>query len=282
MVRCAGVESVIGRHTDARTRLEAALRDAPPEGRGSILLGLASAAFYSGDVQGMRCWARRAAEGVAEDPLLLAQADGCGALGALWDGEGKLAGEMLDRAAERLRGVDDSGPDCARLLAGAQLLAERYADAADTTARGLASARRTHQQQTLTTLLLYRAGALGNLLELDAARREIDAAEESARLQRSPHELAFALWQRGIIHRFQAAAPEAARDAAEFTELAASLEPNQLIRTGLCSMAAIRADEDPERLPGHDRPSRSRRRPAHLVGRAAADHGALRARPRPP
>jgi DNA-binding NarL/FixJ family response regulator/tetratricopeptide (TPR) repeat protein len=251
VVQCAAVEGVLGRHADARARLEAALKEAPPDGRGTILLGLANAAFYTGDVAAMRGWARRAAEVAAGDPLLLAEADGCGALGALWDGEAQIAGGMLDRASERLRGADDCAlaarPDCARVLAGSQLLAERYADAADTAARGLACARRIHQQQTLTTLLLYRAGALGNLLELDAARREIDAAEESARLQRSPHELAFALWQRAIIHRYQAAAAEAGRDAAEFAALAGALEPNQIIRTGMCSLAALRADEDPER-----------------------------------
>lgn len=158
---------------------------------------------------------------------------------------------MLDRAAERLRAIDDTALaariDGVRQIAGAQLLAERYADAAATAARGLATARRTNRQQSLVALLHCRAGALGNLLELDAARREIDTAEEAARLQGIPHPLAFILWQSAIIHRFQAGAPQAARDAAEFTELAATLEPNPLVRTGLCSVAAIRAEEDPER-----------------------------------
>ena len=250
VARCAAVEGVIGRHADARARLLAALRDAPPDRQGTVLLGLATAASYTGDVAGMRRWAGRAAEAAADDPLLLADAEGCGAVGALWDGEGRLAGELLDRAAERLRGVEDSAldarPECARQVAGAQLLAERYADAADTSARGLASARRTHEHQTRTALLIYRAGALGNLLELDAARRASDAAEECARRQRIPHALAIALWQRAIIHRVQAAAPEAARDVSEFAELAVTLEPNELIRTGLCSTASLVADEDPE------------------------------------
>lgn len=243
VVRCAAVEGVIGRHTEARTRLLDALRDAPPDAHGSVLLGLATAASYVGDVQGMRHWAERAAA-AGDDPLLVAEAESCGALGALWDGDGRGAGERLDRATERLRGVElDPRPDCARQLADTQLLAERYADAAETAMRGLASARRTQRPETFTALLIYRAGALGNLLELDAARREIDAAEESARLQGIPHVLAVALWQRTIIHRAQAAAPLAARDAAEFAELAATLEPNTLINTGLCSTAPI---DDPD------------------------------------
>ena len=127
------------------------------------------------------------------------------------------------------------------------MLGERYADAAETSARGLTLARRTQQGQPLAALLIYRAGALGNLLELDAAKRTIDAAEESARLQRLPHVLAYALWQRALIHHFQAATREARTDAAELTELIPSLEPNRLSATGLCGAAAIAADEDPER-----------------------------------
>ena len=157
----------------------------------------------------MRAWAARAVAAAGGDALLLADAEGCGALGALWDGEGKLAASMLDRVTERLSTVDDrvlaARLDCARQVAGAQLLAERYADAANTAARGLAIARRTQQAQPLVALLIYRAGALGNLLDLGAARHAIDAAEESGpRLQRLPHPLAFALWQRAVIHHFGA------------------------------------------------------------------------------
>ena len=250
-VRCAAAEGLLGRHAEARERLLVALREAPAEGRGPVLLGLATAALYTGDVRGMRSWARRAEKAAGDDALLRADAEGCGALGALWEGDAMLGGQLLDRATERFGGVDDGALaarlECARQLAGAQLLAERYADAADTAARGLATARRTNQLQSLPALLHARAGALGNLLELAPARQEIDAAVDAARLQRLPHPVAFMLWQRAIILRFQGAAPEAARDAAEFAELAARLESNRLIRTGLCSTASVAADDDPER-----------------------------------
>ncbi len=248
---CAGVEGIIGRHADARARLLSALQDAAPEERGALLLGLATAASYTGDVDGLRTWAARAAEAAGEDPPLLAEAEACGALGALWAGEGERAAALLDRAAQRLSGIDDrrlaARLDCARQVACAQLLAERYAEAADTAMRGLAIARRTQQGQPLPALLIYRAGALGNLLELDAARCAIDAAEESARLQRLPHVLAFALWQSALVHHFQGAASHARADVAEFSGIVASLEPGKLTATGACVAASLGADEDPER-----------------------------------
>lgn len=215
------------------------------------MLGLATGAFYRGEPREMRTWARRASDAAPEDPVLQAEADACLGHGALWDADAKLAARAIDRATARLRAIDDdvlaARIACAHHVAGAEMAAERFADAAATTTRGLAIARRTQQGQPLVALLIYRAGALANLLELDQARRDIDAAEECARLQRIPQLLAFALWQRALIHHAQRAAPHANRDAAEFAELAASLEPGRLVTTGLCSTATINADEDPER-----------------------------------
>jgi DNA-binding NarL/FixJ family response regulator len=183
--------------------------------------------------------------------VLQAEADACLGHGALWDADTKLAARAIDRATARLRAIDDDALAariaCAHHLAGAEMAAERFADAAATTTRGLAIARRTQQGQPLVALLIYRAGALANLLDLDQARRDIDAAEECARLQRIPQLLALALWQRALVHHAQRAGPHASRDAAEFAELAASLEPSRLVTTGLCSTATISADEDPER-----------------------------------
>ena len=125
---CATLEGMTGQYGSARERLLEALEDAPPDGRGALLLGLANLAFYQGDPPGMREWAGRAAE-AAGDPVLLTDAEGCGALGAVWDGDGEEAAALLDRATERLRGIDDAALagrlDCASQIAGAQLGTER-------------------------------------------------------------------------------------------------------------------------------------------------------------
>ena len=251
VVACAGVEGLTGRQAAARARLLEALQDAPPDGRAGLLLGLATAAFYMGDAREMRRWAARAGEAARDDAVLLADAEACEAVGALREGNGELGNSTLDRAAVRLHGVDDSALatrlECARQIAFAQVLAERYADAADTTERGLSIARRTHQGHTLAPLLIYRAEALGNLLELDAAHREIDAAEESARLQRSPHLLALALSQRAFIHHLRDAPEQATRDATELTQLVPLLDRCNLTAAAVCSAASIGADQDPER-----------------------------------
>ena len=58
---------------------------------------------------------------------------------------------------------------------------ERYRDAAATSARGLAL---PHVRAAAAVLVsVVRAGALGNLLDLDAALDAIDTAEECARRQ---------------------------------------------------------------------------------------------------
>jgi hypothetical protein len=155
------------------------------------------------------------------------------------------------RSTARLGTIDDDAVaeclECARDIANAELLMERYADAAATSARGLALARRAHRAPPLSSLLIARAGALDNLLDLDGALGEIEAAEESARLHGLPHVLIFVLWQRALIDLFHGQALEAELAAAEVERLIARQEPSELTRTGACVMAAIRAEHDPER-----------------------------------
>ena len=241
---CAAVESLIGRHADARARLLGAL-DAAPQ----LALALATGAAYSGDAAELGEWATRAIAATQDDPLLLAGAEGYGALAALWaGGDGH---DLIERALERLQHADDAALatrlDSAGQVAMALLSAERFADGAALSARALTIARRTRQGRPLVQLLIHRAGAQANLLDLHGAQREIEQAEESARLQRVPYALGAVLWQSTLIHHFRGETVDARRDAAEFAEIATGLEPTALIRTGLCGVASIGAEDDPER-----------------------------------
>ena len=157
----------------------------------------------------------------------------------------------LDRATVGLSALDDS-----RLAARsavlvyvsiAQLLSERFADGAATTARALAVLRRTGHGQVLVRLLVTRAMALLKLLDLDPAVREAETAEEIARLQRAPRPLCFALWMRALIHHERGEGAEAERAAAEYASAVRAVEPSALTRTGTCNLAAMRAREDPQR-----------------------------------
>jgi DNA-binding NarL/FixJ family response regulator len=248
---CAAIEGILGRHEDARRRLLEALEEAPAEAQAGLALEMAVAAFWRGHAADMREWATRAEHVADHDPVVCASAGGLGALGALWEGDADTAYSSLDRAAELFAGADDQALaarlGCARDIGVMQLHAERFADAAATAARGAAIARRTGQGHTLVPLVIVRAMAYVNLLDLDAAATEGESAEEGARLQGVPHLLQYALWQLALVRHLRGETLEAGRAAAEFSELVPQLEPSDLTRTGSCTVAAIGGDEDPER-----------------------------------
>ncbi len=248
---CAGLEGVLGRHAEAKRRLLAALEDAPPDARAALALEMAVGAFWRGDSADMREWAEHAAKAAGDDSVLAASAGGLGALGALWQGDPDAAYATLDGAAAVYRAADDDAVaarlDVARNLGIMEMHAERFADAEATGARAAEIARRTRQGHALVPLLIVRAMALVNLLDLESAVREAEAAEEGARLQGVPHLLQYALWEKAVVHHFRGEALEAERAGAEFWELLPRLEPSDLTRTGSCSVAALSAAEDPER-----------------------------------
>jgi DNA-binding NarL/FixJ family response regulator len=248
---CAAIEGVLGRHGDARRRLLAALDDAPPEARAGLALEMAEAAFWRGDAPDMRHWATRAEDAAKGDAVVRASAGGLGGLGALWEGDADAASSSLDRATGFFASADDNALaarlDCARDVALMEVHAERFARAADTAARGVAVARQTRQGHALVPLVIVRAMAFVHLLDLDAAVREGESAEEGARLQGVPHLLQYALWELALARHLRGETPEARQAVAEFGDLLPRLEPSDLTRTGSCTVAAIGVDEDPER-----------------------------------
>jgi DNA-binding NarL/FixJ family response regulator len=152
VVACARVERLLGDPDAAHRRLLAAYE------------ATAQPALAFELIPEGREWAGRAAE--TDDPLLLAG---------------------LEASATRLRELDDAVlaanlPVVAR-IARAQLLDERLGDAAATSARALAIARRTHQEDTLVELHELRAAVLWLQLDLDGAMREAETAEEIAARQ---------------------------------------------------------------------------------------------------
>jgi DNA-binding CsgD family transcriptional regulator len=250
---CARIETELGRHGDARRRLLAALSDAPDENRAGLTFELAAAAFYDGRLQELHTWTDPAVAAAAEadEPLLLAGAEGLGALGALWIADQAQSARLLHRSTARLATLDDATLAeqlvAALYVATAQLLCERFADAEVTSARTLAVSRRTGQGQLLIPQLNVRTMALVNLLRLDAAQQTSETSEEMARLLGIPRLLHFSLWLRALVHHVCGNAAEAERAADECDAIVDGLEPSKLTRSGTCTVAAIRAEQDPER-----------------------------------
>ena len=96
-------------------------------------------------------------------------------------------------------------------------------------------------------LLMTRAMARMQLLELDAALQDIDAGEEFARVERVPRLVHFVLWLRALIQHQRGETGDAERAASECAALVGALEPSKLTRTGSCTLAALLADRDPQR-----------------------------------
>ena len=185
------------------------------------------------------------------------RAHALGALGALWELDGSAAARALDDAAAGLRDVDDLL--CARDVATAQLLMERYRDAAATSARALARAGRDVRAPLLSWLSVVQAGALGNLLDLDGALDAIDTAESVVRRQGLPQLLLFVLWQRAVINHVRGEQLEAETAVAQTRELIAGLEPSEFTRTATCVTAVLTSVR-----------ARSRTLPARAAGRRRA------------
>ena len=226
VIACSQVDAQLGAPGNARTRLLAAWNANPREP--TLAFELAAVASTTAERSE---WIRRARTTPIADPVVAAATD---ALAAVVERDG----EALHRVAARLRALDDAAltprlPAVAR-IAQAQLELERLGDAADTSERALAIARRARQQQPLVALLEVRAITLLLALDLDGALREIEAAEELARSQG----VEWAPWARALIlyHRGDAAAAErvadaiAQPDARTACELAAIRDPEHCLR----------------------------------------------------
>src|SRR5262249_23002030 len=140
-------------------------------------------------------------------PALAGAADAIGALGSLWLGDTARACEERDRAAERLRGLDDAAlsarPDALFHLALTEFLTERFSAAAASAERGLAFARRTGKGHLLVALSCVAAGAHAELLALEAAEAAVENATEGARLQDVTHFRELVLWSRVPIRELR-------------------------------------------------------------------------------
>jgi DNA-binding CsgD family transcriptional regulator len=248
---CAQVETELGHHASARRRLEAALPVASPEDRAAFAFELAAGAFYAGYRDDLRAWSLPAVRAAADadDEVTLVGAEALDAVGARWSGEPASANAALARATAGFWRLQDATftarPAAAVYVALAQHLAERYSDAAATSTRALDIAGERGLGHVLVPLLLTRAMARGNLLELDRARRDAETAEDMARLQGVPRLVFFAVWVHGRLQHHRGETAAVARAIAECAQLVHELEPSSMTRTGLCSLAAIRADADP-------------------------------------
>ena len=161
------------------------------------------------------------------------------------------AAGWLDRAVARLAELDDSAlaanVNVPLHVGRAQLRLQRFADASATFERALSVSLGSHQGQALMHLHAVRAIARWQLLDLDGALAEVEAAEECARLNGHPQQVLIALWLRTMALHHRGDADAAERAAEEFTALARTRPSSALVHNASCNVASTRIDRDPER-----------------------------------
>ena len=252
---CAEVEHVLGRHADARQRLLEALEQlpagAPPLERAGLELQLAVGALYAGAADALLEWAGHVLDTAGEDDAALATtAHALSALGSIWSMRWADAEPSLARAAalaERLADAElATRIDAFVGLTAAQLFAERFPAADAAAARGLAVSREFHQDRLIAPLAVFRSMALANMCRLPEALQLAEAAEEAARMQGLRYQLMWALWQRAQMLDATGDGLEAQRAAGECLALIDTVEPSLVTRTGLCNLATLRLESDPE------------------------------------
>jgi ATP/maltotriose-dependent transcriptional regulator MalT len=204
---CAGMEQLLGRHEDARDRLERALAELPGEAtREHVAFGVALAnnATYRQDyARGYACAAEgRAAAVRLGEPGPLAEATATLGLMAAFTGDIPAARRHRDEAAAIVDAMADAelAPHLTAIvnLFSSELYLDRFAAGAAHAARTLALARATGQRLLFPSLVPM----LGTLLLMQGSIEEAvehqDGAIEAARLGRNRPALAWALFHRSF------------------------------------------------------------------------------------
>ncbi len=205
---CAAVEHWLGRHEEARVRLDAALHALGDErSAGAVHLRVERAVEYlhALDFTAAGAIAAEAAAIAGElgDPVARAVA---GAVLTLTDaaaGEITAARERLPAAVAALDALSDAelAGDLAALwyLGWAEVYLEQFDAGLDRLSRGIAVSRASGRGDLLVPLLLSRARAALVLGRTAEATELTDEAMETARGAGNPHHVVWALWAGGRI-----------------------------------------------------------------------------------
>jgi DNA-binding NarL/FixJ family response regulator/tetratricopeptide (TPR) repeat protein len=254
---CAGVEQLLGRAEDARTRLQVALDALPdrvsPDGA-SLMIDLAVDAFYRADFATMvaRASAALDAARARDDSPLTAASGALLAFGESCVGQTADAQRHRDEVARLVDGMPDdmlaARLDAVAWLSSAEFYLDRFSESAAHARRGLAVARATGQGDLFPVL----TQALGNVLFCTGRPVEagelLDGAVEAARLVNHPVALAWTLLNRSYAATLAGDVEVALRCSDEADALTRGLEGSVVaVWTGATLAAATDLAGNPAR-----------------------------------
>lgn len=198
VTRCAAVEHWLGRHEDARARLQAALAR---HGESQALrLELAFDALYGLDLATSAQRARAALEGPDRGASVSAAALLALVLAA--NGRREDAERAVAEAAGSLAELDErtlaAHLEALWYIAWAESFLDHYDQSLEHGRRGLELSRATGQDWLLVPLTLASIFAYEMQGRIDDAREAGAAAVDAARITGNRHYLAWALWEHGL------------------------------------------------------------------------------------
>jgi ATP/maltotriose-dependent transcriptional regulator MalT len=252
---CAVLESILGRHQQARTRLRntlAGLSDTGSPEAVELMLVLGLDAFYRRDYASMRDWTDGAL--AAAKPLgnrsLTAAAASTLVLASLLAGDVAAARTEHDEAAALVAALSDEELalhlDAGANLARSELYLDRYDEAGALAERTLAVARATGQEAFPVPYWVgtvrFMRGRLAEAAEL------LDAGVEAARLPGYPEVLGWSLTSRSLAATAAGDTAAALACAEEGMDVARKLDAGPLVPwCGAALAAALLAAGEPQR-----------------------------------
>jgi len=204
---CAVVENLLGRHKQARTRLEdtlAEIGDADSPDAIALMIELAVDALFSADYEAMHAWALRAADAATPlgDRVLGAATLAVRAAGAALGGAVVNARVYREQAAELVDRLSDDELsrrlDVLFHLANAEMYLDHFEDVCRHTDRALRIGRATGQGDLFPILLPMLGTALWLQGRVAESTEVLDGAVEAARLVDNPHGLVWNLLSRSL------------------------------------------------------------------------------------
>ena len=242
----ARIERVLGRIAAATARLERALEHASHEARAELELEMAAVRFAAADVEGAIRHAHRAAAArPADDPVMRPILGAFSGFAAVWSG--KAGPEVLEEAENLALRLPEDETEAAQWVAHACFECDRFARGAQLFARAT-SVRGARADHLLPEMRAICALCLFFDLRPGEALAQADAAEEGARLQGVPHQVAFAASARSVVLDLMGRAPEAEAAAEESLRLLASSEPTLVTSSSGALNRAVLHARDPERM----------------------------------
>jgi ATP/maltotriose-dependent transcriptional regulator MalT len=255
---CAAAENFLGRHAQSRRRLTTALESvSDPESQEavSILLALVASAFFMLDVDDERAFARRAlgAARSLEDPLLICAAASALAQSAANAGATAETRAGVDEAAAHLDAVTDETLrtrlprlprprhlDAVNRLAWSEFLIERYDDAIEHAARGVAVARSTGQEQFGPLIIGAQALSTARRGDLAGATALQAEALETAEVAANAYVMCWVLTISAHVAMERGDCDEARRSAGQAVTLMSGLDDNRVAAMACARLAVTR------------------------------------------